>query len=196
MNHHTAPTSVVRRIILAIALVIALAAVAVPAGTANAGRTSTSSTATLSFELEPGAAGPKFADGGLAVEVPVTAIADRALLADLDRGAEIGRLTVGEPEPQAGPYHDSTTWSWEICVWVSLPNGAFYEWCFEISITVSTDVDAPPPTKPLGLVAATDEEPFKFCWTETLDNGTVVKHCIDITIKTGGSSSGGTSSRD
>jgi hypothetical protein len=188
MNEHTAPTSVVRRIVVAIALVIALAAVAVPTGTADAGRTPKSA-AMLPVELGAGADGPAFAEQGLALEVPVAAVGDRALLDQLDRGAELGKLTVGEPRSQAGPYHDSTTWSWEICVWVSLPSGAHYEWCFEISITVSTDVDAPPPAQPFELAAATDGEPLKLCWNETLENGTVVKRCIDITIKTGGSSS-------
>jgi hypothetical protein len=141
----------------------------------------------LRFVLETGPDGPALPAGRLAVEAPVAAIADRELLEDLDKGARLDRLSVGEPTPQAGPYHDSTTWSWEICVWVTFPDGTHYEYCFKLTITVSTDVEAPPNHS--GAVILTGNEgrtPLKVCWTETQDDGTVVKRCITITIKTGG----------
>jgi hypothetical protein len=182
-----APVATIRRAIVAL-LLASLGILGINAAPAMAGEFRAGTPSVLRFVLESGPQGPALPGGRLAVEAPVTAIADRQLLADLDKGARLDGLRVGEPTPQAGPYHDSTTWSWEICVWVTFPDGTHYEYCIGLTITISTDIDAPPPDH-TGAVRLTGNErrtPLKVCWTETLDDGTVVKHCIDITITAGG----------
>jgi hypothetical protein len=178
--------SSIRRVILT-CLLASLSVVVMNAAPADAGSSRGGVDSALRFVLESGPDGPALPHGRLAVEAPVIAIADRQLLEDLDEGAWLDRLRVGEPTPHAGPYHDSTTWSWEICVWVTFPDGTHYEYCFELTITISTDVEAPPNHG--GTVTLTGNErrtPIKVCWNETLEDGTVVKRCISITIKTGG----------
>jgi hypothetical protein len=154
---------------------LAFAAVVLPAASADAVVAKAGEQKMLSLALRSGADGPELPDGRLLVEVPVAAVADRGVLADLAAGARIDRLTVGEPAPQAGPYHDSTTWFWQVCVWITFPDGTSHSWCFSITITVSTDAEGPVfPSEPLALANATDGVPFKLCWTETLRDGTIV----------------------
>lgn len=127
--------------------------------------------------------GPALPADGVAVEVPLAQIADDDLRAALDGGATIDRLTTSAPVPhQAGPHHDSTTWDWEVCVWVTW-NGTTYEWCFELTIEVSTTIPntAPAPNS----YAASNTSPIKVCWEEPLPGGGWAIRCIRITIKTG-----------
>ncbi len=125
----------------------------------------------------------------IALDARKTTLTDADLLEalDLDRGATIDRIRAEqEPQQAAGPYHDSTTWTWEICFSISTPSGATYEWCGELSITISTHIEGPVEPRDVGsFTTKPDVEPFELCWDETLDNGTVVEHCIEITIKTG-----------
>jgi hypothetical protein len=185
MHTSTPSTEYVQRVLITL-LLLAFAAVVLPAASADAAVAKTGEQKMLSFALSSGADGPELPDGRLLVELPVAAVADRGVLADLDAGARIDRLSVGEPAPQAGPHHDSTTWFWQICVWVTFPDGTSYSWCFALTITVSTDIEGPVfPSGPLKLATATEGVPLKLCWTETLPSGAIAKHCIEITINTG-----------
>ena len=179
MNTALTPLRSVRRVV-ATFLLLSLAAVssAVPASAApNSGQP------VLSIVLKSGPDGPVLPDPGLTIEVPVTAIADRELLAGLDAGARIQRLSVGEPEPQA----DSTTWSWEICVWISFPDCTFYKRC--IGLTITIPIYLPAPVHPVSadvLATKSEAEPFTLCWNETQDDGASGRRCTEVTIKAGG----------
>lgn len=95
-------------------------------------------------------------------------------------------MRVGEPSAApAGPYHDSTTWHWEICLSITLPDGTIYEKCIGLTITISTDVNnSKPADGPAVLTAATAVDPFELCWETTDKHGNVITRCIDITIET------------
>lgn len=137
--------------------------------------------------LKSGPDGPTLPHGRLVVEATAEAFGDRELLAALDAGARVDGLSVGEPTPQAGPYHDSTTWHWEFCITLSFPDGSTWEKCIGFTITVSTDVEGPIHTGgPVVLTSESRDVPAKLCWETTDKYGNVITRCIEITIETSG----------
>lgn len=95
-------------------------------------------------------------------------------------------IRVGEPSQQAGPHSSSTTWSWEICIFVWGPNGTIFKWCLKITITTSTTVPGGDGDIDVTVLRAEHgSSPLKICWDEELRNGEIATHCIEITIDAG-----------
>lgn len=96
------------------------------------------------------------------------------------------QIRVGPPTQQNSPGSSSTTWSWEICIWVWSPSGIIFEWCFKITIKTSTTVPNGNGTIDVRVLSANHgSSPVKVCFEEKLPDGTIAKHCIEITIDVG-----------